>query len=282
MTDRRSIMLLLAIIGLALAGCVSPAVTHDPGGESAAASAERSLRHLLPGTGWETPVHEIRSGSDGPTVLIVGGVHGNEPAGAHAAERMLDWVLLRGRLVIVPRANVPALEARSRRMPGLSRAESDLNRQFPMTNQEAPTGELAGALWSLVCEIRPDLLLDLHEGYHFTQIEPDSVGSSIITDRREDTRALAGVMLDTLNPTIEDPLKRFVLKSPMVRGSLARGASEVLGVPSMILETTTRGQPIGLRSDQHTMLVRAALSELGVLESGPLNATIRCEEHASP
>ncbi|MCC5823377.1 MAG: succinylglutamate desuccinylase/aspartoacylase family protein [Phycisphaerales bacterium] len=210
---------------------------------------------------------------DGPTVLIIGGIHGNEPAGAHAAERILDWTPIRGRLVVVPRANVPALEARTRRMPDLPRAESDLNRQFPMTSEETPTGELAAALWSLVCEIGPNLLLDLHEGFHFTQIEPRSVGSSIIADRREDTKALARIMLDALNPTIEDPLKQFVLKSPMVSGSMARAASEVLNIPSMILETTTRGQPIELRSDQHLILVRSVLSELGMSGCADIRGT---------
>ena len=272
----------LVFIAWILLGCSAPCLAIDPADEHVAERAERSSVLLLPGTRWETPVYEIRSGEAGPTVLIIAGVHGNEPAGAHAAERMLDWTPARGRLVIVPRANAPALEAGTRRTPGLPRAESDLNRQFPMTNEQTPTGELAGALWSLVCEVRPDLVLDLHEGYHFTQIEPKSVGSSVIADRREETKALARVMLGALNPSIEYPLRKFVLKSPMVRGSLARGASELLRIPSMILETTTRNQPIELRADQHLTLVRAALSELGVLGAGEPGSAPAPREHAEP
>ena len=30
------------------------------------------------------------SGSPGPTLLVTGGVHGNEPAGVHAAARVLE------------------------------------------------------------------------------------------------------------------------------------------------------------------------------------------------
>ena len=37
------------------------------------------------GTGFATPVHFISSHEPGPTVLIIGGMHGNEPAGAEAA-----------------------------------------------------------------------------------------------------------------------------------------------------------------------------------------------------
>lgn len=273
MGDQRRILLHLVLVALAVLGFRGPALADEPAGEVLAKATARSSTTLLAGTRWVTQAYQICSGVDGPTVLIIGGIHGNEPAGAHAAERILDWIPVRGRLVVVPRANVPALEARTRRMPDLPRAESDLNRQFPMTSEEAPTGELAAALWSLVCEIRPDLLLDLHEGYHFTQIEPRSVGSSIIADRREDTKAMARIMLDVLNPTIEDPLKQFVLKSPMVSGSIARAASEVLNIPSMILETTTRSQPIELRSDQHLILVRTALSELGMLDSAGINRT---------
>ena len=40
---------------------------------------------IAPGTEWETPVYLIDSGVEGPVFLLVGGVHGDEPAGAVAA-----------------------------------------------------------------------------------------------------------------------------------------------------------------------------------------------------
>ena len=75
------------------------------------------------------------SGSPGPTLLVTGGVHGNEPAGIHAAARVLEELRarapeLRGRLVAL-RGNLGAL-ASGRRF--LSR---DLNRGWGRAAIEA-------------------------------------------------------------------------------------------------------------------------------------------------
>ena len=48
-------------------------------------------RILGEGEPWQTPCHIKDSGVDGPTVLITGGIHGNEPAGARAAEQIRHW-----------------------------------------------------------------------------------------------------------------------------------------------------------------------------------------------
>lgn len=37
------------------------------------------------GLPWQTPVFVNDSGVDGPTVIVTGGVHGNEPSGAASA-----------------------------------------------------------------------------------------------------------------------------------------------------------------------------------------------------
>jgi len=58
--------------------------------------AEPSGGRLLAGTGQETPWHRVASGEPGPVVMIVGGVHGNELAGARAAEQIRHWTLARG------------------------------------------------------------------------------------------------------------------------------------------------------------------------------------------
>ena len=50
-------------------------------------SAEKLSSGLIAkGTEWEIPYYQRDSGIEGPIVFITGGVHGNEPAGARAAE----------------------------------------------------------------------------------------------------------------------------------------------------------------------------------------------------
>src|SRR5581483_3304849 len=72
------------------------------------------------GTKAETPWYVIDSGKPGPTVFISGGVHGDEAAGAAAATGILKWQVTKGKLIVLPRANVVALAAHKRNTPGLS------------------------------------------------------------------------------------------------------------------------------------------------------------------
>ena len=62
-------------------------------------------------TPFETTLLVRQAAEDGPVVLVTGGMHGNEPAGAAAAEQIAEWPLLRGTLLCVPRTNPPALAA---------------------------------------------------------------------------------------------------------------------------------------------------------------------------
>jgi len=220
------------------------------------------------GTIWQSRYYVTDTGKAGPVVMVVGGVHGNEPAGARAAEHIRHWRIIRGRLIVLPRANEPALKSRTRLMPSAPKDRGNLNRNFPKEAGDEPKCALSRAIWSLVCETRPDWLLDLHEGYDFTRISK-SVGSSLIAVKSAEVTEQGRRMLDTLNETIEDPNKTFVLKGPPIQGSLARAAAEVLGSKSMILETTFKEQPISLRARQHRIMVHRLLSDIEMVSGGP-------------
>ena len=68
------------------------------------AASTRTVK-LLPDTKYETALTVIDSGKSGPTVLVVGGVHGSEPAGYRAADQLKEECIAAGRLLILPRAN---------------------------------------------------------------------------------------------------------------------------------------------------------------------------------
>ena len=96
---------------------------------------------LAEGTKWETPYYVIKGPKPGPTVFLTGGLHGKEPSGALAAEQIRHWAILKGRLVVLPRANQPGLRAGTRHLPELPREHADLNRNFPW-----PTGQQTGTI----------------------------------------------------------------------------------------------------------------------------------------
>lgn len=224
------------------------------------------------GTRWETPFHIIESKSPGPTVLITAGLHGNEPAGAHAADQIRRWRITKGKLVVIPRVNVPGLKKGTRYLPEVEKALRDLNRNFPRTGKaNEARGELAKMIWEFAQKHKPTWVLDLHEGFHFHQINEDSVGSTIIDANTKPADAVIPSMLAAVNKTIPDQRKKFIRLRSAVNGSLSRAARDRLGAASMTLETTFREQPLALRARQHRIMVHALLSQLGMIEADEPN-----------
>jgi predicted deacylase len=230
----------------------------------AAAGPRRSERQIAPGTVWETTCHEIASEADGPTLLILAGMHGNELAPPRAARELLAIEPVAGRLVIVPEANRRALARKTRHTPGVRHA--DLNRNFPTKGRTEPREELAAALWAETTRVEPAWVLDLHEGWGFRKTGP-SMGSSIVwvDDPRVAgaTLPLARELVARIDATIAEPAKHFSLIQPGPAGSFARAATEQLGVPSFTFETTWT-QPMELRVAQQLLLVRGVLEALGM------------------
>jgi glutamine amidotransferase-like uncharacterized protein len=227
----------------------------------------------------ETPWYTVDSGEAGPTVLIVGGMHGNEPAGAEAAAQIRHWPLVRGRLVIVPRANPPALAADVRRIPGKRQRVADLNRNFPATQRErGPIGPTAENLWAFINDVRPDWILDLHEGFDFHVRNPRSVGSSVIHFDDPATNGYVMAMLEAVNRDVEDEQRKFqsVSRGPVETG-MVRATIQFLGAQGMVLETTRADQPLSLRVRQHRHMVHALLSKLDMVGEGARDVMVPVE-----
>jgi len=246
------------LTALALATALPGALTAAP---------EVSRGELGRGTSWETPWWVIESGKPGPTVLLVGGIHGNEPAGFRAAEQIRHWPIVRGKLLVLPQVNRLGLAANLRWAPEYrnDRQKRDLNRNFPRQKATEAITPLCQAIWDFVSKAQPDWVFDLHEGFDVHRINPKSVGSSIITFPGE--ASFGRAMLDAVNAGIE-PLRHFSLlaKSGPANGSLARACHRLLGAKSFILETTFRDQPVSLRTRQHRIMVSTAFQRLGIID----------------
>lgn len=239
----------------------------------AAGETQRS-EFIGQGTDWKTPVYFRDTGVPGPTVMIVGGVHGNEPAGARAADQIRHWPLAKGRLIAVPRANINGLGRNTRYLPGAPKERRDLNRNFPGDRLEDGTrGKLAAALWMLILEHQPDWLFDLHEGYEFNishqpkQGRDKSVGSSIIYFKGPEMDPLVRRMQAAANATVTDPDRKFTLigRGPK-RTGMVNAAIRHLKIKGMILETTYQHQRIAVRTRQHRAMMSVALRELGMID----------------
>jgi len=151
---------------LAISLVISLATRKD----STEPNAIRQSGKIASGTKWETNYYSIDSGVEGPTVLVVGGMHGNEPAGSLAAQQIRHWPIVKGKLVVIPRSNVLALDAKTRLTPGEPKESGNLNRNFPISpsaKTAVPRGKLAIALRKFTGKLRPYWVIDLHEGFEF-------------------------------------------------------------------------------------------------------------------
>jgi len=235
-------------------------------GVSPASDASFTAGWLTLGDGWQTPYYIREAAVAGPVVMVFGGVHGDEAAGAAAANDIRHWEVTRGTLIVVPAAAPQALAAKTRSIPN----EGDLNRNFPGAGEPvgATTGPTAAARWEFVRQKSPDWFLDLHEGFDFRSSNPDSVGSSVIHANERVTNGVVDRMLASVNREITDPGKLFVGLIGPVDKSVARASVLHLGARGMILETTIKNQPLTLRVDQHRTMVSQLLSDQQML-SGP-------------
>jgi predicted deacylase len=225
---------------------------------------------LLNGTPHAMPFSICDSGKPGPTVMVTGGVHGDEPAGAAAAERMRHWHVHQGKLIVVPRLNPGGLAAEQRSMPGFAPELADLNRDFAHANSkgELPRGRPAREIWQFVLKQKPDWLVDLHEAHTLHGTSKDSVGNALLVVPSAELTKAQPALLQAVNATIADSRYRIVVGRPPKDTSLARAAGEHLGVHAFIVETAKAGQPLETRVAEHCAIVKALLNylEMGVKE----------------
>lgn len=186
------------------------------------------------GTKYATTLYIIDSGRPGPTVWISGGVHGSEVAGWMAADQIKNWNIGRGKLLVLPRANVPAVNNRTRSGPG----DPDLNRQFPTSSGGSARTTLSRAIWSALREHRPDWVIDLHEAMSARNINPNSVGQTFIAYPRTAALNAGEAIFREMNRSISNRNYRFQVIRYPVQGSLARAATQFLGANGGIFETT--------------------------------------------
>lgn len=108
------------------------------------------------------PITCIRNGK-GPTALLVAGNHGDEYEGQIALgklARQIEPADVRGRIIILPALNYPAVAA-GRRLSPLD--EGNLNRLFPGKANGTPTQMIAHYLVSALLPLS-NLVIDLHSG----------------------------------------------------------------------------------------------------------------------
>lgn len=167
------------------------------------------ISKLPSGTVIEIPVYVFRSVHDGPVVLLMAGMHGDEVNGTEIIRRMLAKKMLyplKGTIIAIPILNVYGFLNFSRQMPD----GKDVNRSFPGNHNGSLASRVAHRFMK---EIMPyvDFGLDFHTGggsrANYPQIR------CVLSDYRNEELARAFAA-------------PFIMNAPYRQGSLRKEAAK--------------------------------------------------------
>jgi predicted deacylase len=130
--------------------------------------------------------------SSGPTVLILGGNHGDEYQGQIAAMKLareLQPEHLNGRVILIPSLNFPAAREAKRLSPldGMN-----MNRAFPGEPEGSVTSQIAHFLTTVLFPLS-DVIIDIHSGGRSMEFEPCS-HMHLVEDLEQRKRMLAAML----------------------------------------------------------------------------------------
>ncbi|MFH1058349.1 MAG: M14/M99 family metallopeptidase [Pseudomonadota bacterium] len=278
--------LLLALAGLALA---APAGAAGAAGKAPAAQQRPGRQHLVyfADTPSELNVYRVFGAKDGKTLMLIGGIQGDEPGGFLSADLYADIALQQGNLIVVPRANFYSIMLNNRGPDG------DMNRQFgePVTADRHK--QIVAVLKDLMAE--SDLLLNLHDGSGFfrprwesSQANPRRYGQSVIADtdryhlpdgRVLELEQMAQRVLAKVNQAIDDQRYRILFNNHRTadkdspnkeqRLSATFYALTRLKIPSFGVETSKSLPSEAMKIRHHNLVINAFMDELGIVPENP-------------
>lgn len=237
----------------------------------------------------ELKIYFIEGKEPGKTLMIIGGIQGDEPGGYLAADLYADMLLRKGNLIVAPRANFYTIRNNQRSING------DMNRKF---GPEQPSNnDFDTAIVDILKDLisRSDVLLNLHEGSGFfspTLISelrnPMRYGQSVIADASTythtngtviDLEGSATAVINDINQNIENSDHYFHFNNHATlsdstkhieqRKSATFYALTVLGIPAFGLETSKDIQSIETKVYYQTLAINAFMKQYGIIPEHP-------------
>lgn len=250
--------------------------------------ATQHLTHFQ-GTEYELNVYKIYGVEKGKTLLIIGGIQGNEPGGYLAADLYVDMSLKKGNLIVVPRANFYSIIKNQRGVNG------DMNRKFAGFSEKDSDNKIVNVLKQLIAE--SDYLLNLHDGSGFYSEKwkspfrnPKRYGQSIIADcdqyyaKKEENKVLylgdlARKVCKTVNPQIDNQNFYFrfnnhrTVEPDTIHAEQRRSATYYAltrhEIPAFGIETSKSIASYKLRVKLQTMIINAFMKEFDIIPEHP-------------
>jgi len=126
-----------------------------------------------------------KKGEGNNTLLVIGGIHGNEPGGYFAPSFLVRfYTIKKGSLWVVPNLNFDSIIRFKRGIYG------DMNRKFAFMSQNDKDYKIVNDIKKIILDPKVDLVLNLHDGHGFYReywqnsiFNPAAWGQAFIIDQ---------------------------------------------------------------------------------------------------
>ncbi|MFV2031143.1 MAG: M99 family carboxypeptidase catalytic domain-containing protein [Gammaproteobacteria bacterium] len=226
----------------------------------------------------EFSLYKLQSGVAGPTLLVIGGIQGDEPGGFTAASLMVNnYSVSSGEVWIVPNLNFDSIIRHSRGIYG------DMNRKFSRLPNNDPDYQAVSRIKAIIKNKQVGMILNLHDGsgfYNQKYIDEDENprrwGQSIVidqaiieADRYSNIEAIAKRVVARVNRNAGDSKSRIRLKNTRT-GEGDREMQKTLtffaisnGKAAMGIEASKK-YPTHIRALQLLGIIESVMDTLGI------------------
>jgi hypothetical protein len=222
-------------------------------------------------------LHKLGTGK-GPTLLIIGGIQGDEPGGFSAAALIAShYTISSGSVWVVPGLNFSSILQRNRGVFG------DMNRKFASLDASDPEYDIVRRIKSVLLDEQVSLVLNLHDGSGFYRPawedqlhNPNRWGQSLIIDQAEmpaprfnHLLEIARRVEEDVNKTLLAPEHRYHIHNTLTADGNKEMAKTLSyfavrnGKPAFGLEAS-KEFGTELRSYYHLRLVESFMRQMGI------------------
>ena len=224
---------------------------------------------------------------DGPTMLIVGGIQGDEPGGFNAANLIVSqYRITKGSVWVVPNLNLLSIIRCNRGIYG------DLNRKFAALGNTDPDYETIRRIKAVLTAPDVEVILNLHDGsgyYRHTYIDsmrcPMRWGQSVIIDQETlptnhwgNLGDMARMVCHRVNQKLYDPEHALHVKNTKTRlGDVEM--EKTLTYFAILRDKAAFGLEAskylssGMRAYYHLQMIEAFMTTMGIEFERPFDLT---------
>lgn len=216
-------------------------------------------------------LHKLGNDPAGPTILVIGGIQGDEPGGFSAAGMLVShYNITKGNVWVVPNLNFLSIIKSSRGSYG------DMNRKFAALDKNDPDYQSVQRIKEIIRNDQIDLVLNLHDGSGFYNPKyidrlhnPRYWGQCVIIDQKNIEHPLFGnldhmakIAVEKANSELLKPSDKFHLKNTRTR----EGDHEM--EKSLTYYAIKHGKPaFGIEASKSFLTPTRTYYHLSVLES---------------